>query len=107
MAALDVAESVLSRDRWPNLAERGDAEIWPDVLLGGGKRSCDPRVGLPMGLSRRPLASGLWRRPLSTSMCFRTDLWFESGAALFMGGMPREWENLRAPKPGPGGLSGV
>lgn len=80
MAALDEAESVLSLERWPNLADRGDADIGAD---DGGCSSWGGRCGLPLGLvpvanSAGSFGPGLCLRGPSPSICFNTDRWFES-----------------------------
>lgn len=52
MAALDATESALLRDRWPNLADAGDAER-VGVVAEGNETGCG--TGLLPGLSLHPL----------------------------------------------------
>ncbi len=117
MAALDETESVLLRERWPNLLPRGDADKFPVVVPDGS--AAKDGFGLPPGLSlpRRSiptspdsLALGLCRRVLSMSRFFIKVLWFESELIVLLSVgivVERDCENRLPPNPGPGALIGV
>ena len=86
MAAFEETESVLPRERCPNLLAWGEAESMAEEGLG-----------LPLGLSRfapryvtaspDSLAAGLCRRPASMSIFFMTLLWSELAAMLLRVGI--------------------
>ena len=68
MAALDETESVLWRERWPNLALRGDAERFPAVLDGNAVKE---GFGLPPGLSLPTRSVPISPDSLALGLCLR------------------------------------
>ena len=117
MAALDEMESVLFRERWPNLELCGDADRFPvseDVILGLPVGLSLPRPERPLKVlfpSPDSLALGLWRRVPSMSIPFMRLLWLESELIVLLARLgtegPLVWEYLRPPNPGPGAFIGV
>lgn len=121
IAAFEDTESVLLRERCPNLLPCGeDADRFP--ALEDGKRLIEG-LGLPDGLSLPSgpapryvpaspdsLALGLCCRELSAFRFFIMALWSEPELIVLLKvGMvvDRDWEKRRPPNPGPGALIGV